>query len=79
MSDYRRPQVGPADPATRKTELAKRLAEREPAGLYGARTAKKTVYEPHVENPTADLSVGTAAKRIRGRKGSVDKAVEDAS
>lgn len=68
-----RPKVGPADPATVRRELGKRLNEREPA-IYGkgAKPAKPA------ENPTRDLSAVGAAKKLKGAKSLRDRQIEEA-
>lgn len=65
-----RPKAGPADSATIRQKLSERMAEKEPS-----QPVKSS--QPS-ENPTKDLSLTTAAERLRTRKLVVDKAIQDA-
>lgn len=64
-----RPKVGPADPATRSREIAKRLSEKEPR-------PPKPAPAPKQENPTADLSIDKARRRIGGYYKKLDDEIE---
>ncbi len=70
-----REKVGPADDATRKMMLKGRLEEREPV-------AKPSTTKPATsidrDNPTKDITVGTAAKRLRERRLTLQDAEDSA-
>lgn len=64
--------AGPADDSTRSAALNKRLAEREPRPAPAPAA-------PAAENPTKDLSLLTAADRLKHRGLQVDDAVDKAA
>lgn len=70
--DSGRPKVGPADPATVRRELAKRLNEREP-NRYGKGETK-----PAPAQPKVDASIGGAIKAIKERKYRDRKLIDEA-
>lgn len=67
-----RNRPGPASDAVRSAALKQRLAEREPKPA-------PTPPPPAAENPTKDLSVMTAADRLKHRGLQVDTAVDKAA
>lgn len=71
-----RPKVGPADPATRKRMLNERLAEREPLQRVD-RPVKKPRNVVMDKPATKDLSVFSAARKIRERPLKINKVADE--
>lgn len=73
--------AGPASDSDRKAALASRSSERE----VDSRPAPAHAYKPdplnpaNDENPTKDLTIGTAARRLRGSKQKMDDEIDYAS
>lgn len=74
--------AGPADPATVHRMVGERLAEREPKhdspvvvqNTDTGRSRDLAAYKDN--NPTRDITIGTAANRLRQRGIQIDDAVE---
>lgn len=82
-----RPKVGPAPAATQHAALEAAGLYRKPLGAT-ATPAPPTRPSPSpgpaappagANNPTRDLSIGTAARRVQSYPGQVNQAIEDQS
>lgn len=81
-----RPKVGAAPPATQHNALEQAGLYRKPVGSSATPAAPvrrppaaAPVSPPPGNNPTRDLSIGTAAQRVASYPGQVNQAIEDQS